>query len=227
MNKKILAFAFISILFLSTWNIGALAQNKYAVSIDAGTTGIGLDGVVRLHERVNARVGFHTISYSSTATVDDLDVGLDAVSSFEVSNISAMVDYFPFKRFVKLSAGLYYVLNFNFDGTITPNEDYEMDGRMFSPDRLGYLNANLNYSNGISPYLGIGFGNAVGKGWPVKFNMNIGMIYTGAPNLNMEGEGMIAPTADNAESFQTGLNEFKWYPVLNVGISYAFIKVSN
>jgi len=39
----------------------------------------------------------------------------------------------------------------------------------------------------------------------------------------MNGDGLISPTTDQAVNFQEGLNEFDWFPVFNLGLSYRFI----
>jgi hypothetical protein len=111
-------------------------------------------------------------------------------------------------------------MDWSVDTDMIPNESYEVDGRVYEPERLGSLNAMIEYPNKLAPYIGVGFGNAIGDGSKLKLNMQIGAMYTGAPELRMTGTGMIAPTADNQPSFQKGLNEFNWYPMFNIGLSY-------
>lgn len=219
-------------LFFSTGILGFLvcslipiniyAQKKLAIGINGGSTGIGGEITYRLNDRLNVRAGYHTLNYTQTGSYDDLEVGIDYDGSLETKSLSAFVDFYPFKKFLKLSAGI-FSLDWAIDGVALPNESYEFEDREFSTERLGSLDANIQYPEGIAPYLGLGFGNQVASGIPLKLIIDIGVIKTGAPEITMNGTGMIAPTADNAISFQEGLNEFEWYPVVKLGLSFAFL----
>jgi hypothetical protein len=130
------------------------------------------------------------------------------------------VDFHPGGKGFKISGGV-YLNNFDINADVVPNESYTIDEKTFAPEKMGSLSANMSYDQQIAPYLGIGFGNAVrSEGSALKFFTNLGVLYTGAPSFTMEGEGMMAPTADNAPAFQEGLNEFEFYPVFNLGLSF-------
>lgn len=201
----------------------AFAQKKLAVGVNGGTYGVGGELTYRISSKFNVRGGYHGFSYSHNDSYNDLEVGIDYNGDLDVSNLSLMVDFFPFKKVLKLSAGV-YKLDWKVNGDAIPNESYEFDDtHSFSPERLGTLTANVEYPSEVAPYVGFGFGNQVAKGIPLKLIVDFGAIYTGAPEITMSGTGMIAPTADNAENFQDGLNEFEWYPVIRLGLSFAFI----
>lgn len=200
-----------------------LAQKKLAIGVNGGTYGVGGELTYRLSDRINARAGYHAITYSHSDSYNDLEVGIDYTGNLDVSNIALMVDFFPFKKVLKLTAGV-YLMDWNINGNAIPNEAYEFDDtHSFEPERLGTLTADVSYPDGPAPYVGFGFGNQVAKGLPLKMIIDIGAVYTGAPQVTMTGSGLIAPTSDNAQSIQEGLNEFEWYPVARVGFSFAFI----
>lgn len=215
--------AFVALTVCST---DLTAQRTFALGFNAGTTGVGAEGTFRITNKLNARIGYHAASATESGTYDeDLEVGIGYDATLDISSLSVMVDFFPFTKFLKLTAG-FYQLNWGLQAGVVATDSYEIEGRTFEPERLGNLTANVDYPSGLAPYLGIGFGNAVARGLPIKLNINLGVIKTGAPQINMVGEGMIGPTADNAASFQTGLNELEWYPVVNLGISIAFMNVA-
>ncbi|MBO6620531.1 MAG: hypothetical protein JJ892_10580 [Balneola sp.] len=223
-TKAFLSSGFLSlIIFACTTN--TTAQRKYALGIHAGTNGLGGSAIVRINSRINARVSYQGIQYDHQGTYNDLEVGVDYDGNADISSFSAVVDVYPFKRFFKISAGA-FKMDWNGSALALPNEGYEIEGRVFEPDRLGSLTANITYTDKIVPYAGIGFGNALARGLPVKLNIDFGVVRSGAPIIDMEGTGMIAPTADNEAAFQAGLNEFEWYPIVRVGLSFAFIKTN-
>jgi hypothetical protein len=210
--------------FVQSMNAQILEDRNFAVGINAGTNGFGGELTTNVTKKFNARIGFNLLNISENGSYDDEDPGLDYNADLGVSNFSALVDFFPMNRGFKLTAGFYYY-NFEVTGDAIPNENYIMnEGRdnekVFTPDRLGSLAVRLEYPNKFMPYIGLGFGNAISpKGIPVKFNMQLGMLYSGAPELAMTGTGMIAPTVDQAPNIQAGLNAFEWLPVINLGLS--------
>lgn len=192
--------------------------NSYAVGFNAGTNGFGIDATTNLTERLNLRSTFNFYSFNFSGEIDD-DPTVEVSSKIATNNFSLLLHFHPYKSGFSLVTGIYY-MDWSVDSKMIPIESYEVDGRIFEPDRLGNMRATLEYPNKIAPYLGLGFGNPIGSGSRIKFNLQIGAMYTGAPKLNMSGTGMIAPTADNQGAFQEGLNEFKWYPIMNLGLSY-------
>lgn len=226
MGTHWLTTLFVGFLLILLTSTDSHAQKKFAVGINGGSNGIGAEGTIRIHERINARVGFHTFAYNQTGSYNDLEVGIDYDGDLDMSNYSLLVDFLPFKKFLRVTAG-FYKMDWALDGVAIPNESYDFEDRTFDPDRLGTLTTNLVYPDGFSPYFGLGFGNQVGGGLPLKFTMDLGMIRTGAPEISMSGTGLIAPTADNANSLQEGFNEFEWYPVVRLGLSFSFINANN
>ena len=217
MNKKISISILGIILAFST--TAAFAQGQMAVGLKAGTTGFGGDFSYSMNEKLNVRLSGSTFAYGMDGIVDDepdIAYNVDAATA----SVGILVDYFPARRGFKLAAGLYYY-DFSIIGDATPNEDYKFsDDKTFTAERLGSLNATIDYASKIVPYAGIGFGNPIAKGSAIKVNLEIGALYTNSPQVTMEGEGMIAPTANYGQDFEGGVADFKFFPVLNFGISY-------
>ncbi len=82
----------------------------------------------------------------------------------------------------------------------------------------------MTYDAKIVPYAGLGIGNPVAQGSRIKLNVEIGAIYTNSPSVTMEGDGMLGPTANQGQDFVDGMKDFKFYPVVNVGLSYRLQK---
>lgn len=207
------------------FNTDLQAQRKFAIGFNGGTTGAGIEAVVRVNDRINAKLGYSGIAYDQSGDYDDLEVGIDYDGTLETSSLSLLVDFAPFKKFFRITAGVYN-FSWSFNANAIPNKSYDIEGRTFEPERLGTLEANMEYESSLAPYIGVGFGNAVAKGLPVKLTLDMGLIGSGAPNFTMAGTGLIGPTADNAADFQNGLNEFEWYPVVKLGLAISFMNVN-
>lgn len=205
---------FLIMLFLPA----GIVQAQIAIGIKGGSTGAGGEFTYSLNERFNARVSGSAFSYAYNGEADmEPTVGYDVDG--KITSIGITADYFPFKKFLKLSAGLFYN-DFEVNGFVAPTEAYEVEGKVFSQEKLGSLTALVNYKSKIAPYAGIGFGNPVKKGFPVRFSMDIGALYTDSPQIEMTGKGMIGPTANQGQDFEDGLSDFKFYPVLNFAVSF-------
>lgn len=219
MNTKRIAITglFLAMLFVPA----GLLQAQMSIGVKAGSTGAGGEFTYSLNNKFNVRFAGSTFSYTYSGTEDmDPAVGYDVDGT--VTSLGLTADYFPFKKFLKLSLGVHYH-DFEVNGLVTPVEAYEVEGKVFSPEKLGQLTAVVNYENKVVPYAGIGFGNPVAAGFPIRFTLDIGAFYTQAPKINMVGEGMIAPTANQGQDFEDGLSDFKFYPVINLGISFRFL----
>jgi hypothetical protein len=194
----------------------ARAQKGLAAGAHAGTLGPGLEVVTGVLPSLNVRVIGNYLPYSISAEVNDLDVAVAYDADLQLLSFGALADWFPFANQIRATAGLVYNRN-NAAATIRPIEDYEMNGRVFAPDRVGDLSAEVDYKSSIAPYLGVGLGNPLTR--RVSFVLDLGVMYTSAPAVRMSGNGMIAPTAQQAPELEEGVSSFQWWPVLNLGFN--------
>jgi hypothetical protein len=80
------------------------------------------------------------------------------------------------------------------------------------------------------PYFGIGWGNAVAKGSALSLSVDVGVIFQGAPNVTLTTEGTDASIQSQVDAqlaiekaeLEQDLDDFKLYPVVNIGATYRF-----
>lgn len=195
-----------------------LYAQRVAISVKGGTLGAGAEVTAGLTPTLNARVGgsFFPYSHQGSYTEDEVNVGYTADLSVQAASL--LLDWHPFKNAFRLSGGAFYNMT-KVDATAVPTESYTVKSRTFTPEELGNLSGQLDYKQKLAPYLGLGFGNPVRAGKRFGFVMDIGVIYTEAPGLTMEGEGMLAPTANQASELEATLSDIKLYPVVTLGLS--------
>lgn len=202
----------------------ANSSRKIVAILKIGTTGITPEISYRLNPRLNVRGSISFLSYNKKDIVS-FDQGTDKVqmqydSKSVLGNAGVLIDYYPFKKFVAINAGLFY--NFNsLDLTFLPKSDIKFNDKIFTPDEAGTLNLKVNY-NKIAPYIGLSFGNPNNK--KVNFMLDIGTLFTGSPLITMSGTGSIEPTASQAPQLQQNLKPAYLYPVFRFGISVALTK---
>lgn len=196
----------------------AVQANDIGATAEIGSTGVGVHIVVPVKNQLNARFGFNVLNhnYSTDTKSAHYDVSLRPRA------FDALLDYYPAAGSFRVTGGLVYNKNNKYDVTGTPvvATKYTFVG-------------TLDF-NKVAPYVGIGWGNAVakdkGKGW--GFTADAGVLFQGTPETSLTSPGCTASAAacarlasgvaaENA-ALQDKVNNFKYFPVLRVGVSYRF-----
>lgn len=197
---------------------GHVQAQGIAVGLQAGTLGPGVSIDVGLTPRLQVRGAVHAFGYDRSDTFDDEDVELRIDSKASLASGAAFVDLYPFKKVLRLTGGI--VMNRNeVTALATPLTGYTIDDKEFAPEKIGTLSATVGHQTSLQPYLGIGFGNAL-LGSRFGLSLDLGVLYTDAPRVEMEGTGMIAPTADQDVELQDDLSGIKLFPHVALGLTF-------
>lgn len=210
-SVRILSVVFTVLLFTGLSN--TYAQNLGA-SFRVGTEGIGVGLTTGLAPTVNARVDVHYFTYSTDGNevVDDISVDYDAEG--DLFFVSALADWHPFRNAFRVSGGAVYN-GLEGRGGVVPVEDIEVGRNTFTPEEVGELNIDVSFGSKIAPYFGIGVGNPLGK--RLGFLFDLGVIYAGSPDVNIDATEMLTPTESEAAQIEENLEWVQWYPVLSLG----------
>jgi hypothetical protein len=123
--------------------------------------------------------------------------------------------------------GAYYNQNEAFVVGKPTGGTFEINGVTYLASDVGSLTGTLTFER-FAPYVGIGFSNAGKKGW--KFALDLGALYQNSPLVNLDVVCANPATctalqgdvqAEEAE-LQADVNDYKWYPVISIGIGYSF-----
>jgi hypothetical protein len=185
------------------------------IGVRAGTTGLGADLGWGIAPTLGGRIGLSGMSFSTHVDTDD--VRYDAKP--KLANLSALLDWSPLGPF-RISAGL-----------IANNNKVDLTGQPSSGGTFPAgtsLTGTVKPEHSVAPYLGVGYGNVWTKG--VNFYFDLGIMFQGSPKVdlscNPSGSAQCAAAQSNIEAeerrVQDELNKFKYYPVLNLGITIGF-----
>lgn len=211
-------FLLLPLILAVSWASTATGQG-FSLAARAGTLGPGVEAVTSLDPHFNVRIGASYLSYSRQDYVTDFDVAVDVTSDLRLTSFALIADVLPFERILRMSLGLVYNHN-QVTSLAVPAEGYSIEGKTFSPDRIGSLEGSLTHRRPFQPYMGLGLGNPLrGR---VTLLIDVGMLYTDAPRLEMQGTGMIAPTAGQAPDLEASMYSFRWYPVAAAGLGIRF-----
>ncbi len=214
-----------SCLTLSMPSLAETDSGQFALGLGVGTTGGSLSGTFNLSESTNIR----TIYAAYSDTFNETDSGIAYNYDIDLSTFSVLLDWHPFDGGFRVSAGAvsngneYKATGSQTTGNIT------VGNQTFSAAQLGTLRAQID-SDSVVPYLGLGWGNAVAKGSPLSFSFDLGVIFQGDPNVTLTTEGtdpaiqadVTTQLAVEKAQLENDLDNFKLYPVVNVGVAYRF-----
>ena len=204
-------------------------QSGWAIVPEISTLGLGGQVVRKIVPQLNARVGVNAFGFGFDLEETDIDYDAD----LNLFNVSTILDYHPAKGSgFKLGGGLVFANN-NIEGTSTTDQTIEIGDREFSADQLGSVDADIEITRDVAPYLGIGWGNAVGEGKGLGFWFNAGVIFGGSPEIEVSpnisdgvSEEVVAEINEAAEQEEEDLEDeldfISIYPVVSLGFSYQF-----
>jgi hypothetical protein len=204
------------------WAVGVHAQ--------AGTTGlIGVDAGYKFSPNLHARLGLNTGGFNYNYSSQ----GIDYTSNFKPTNIHLLGDYFPFGGGLRLTGGLVAQSNrFTATAKSGAGNQINLNGTNYDAAQVGTVESEGKFTNGIAPYLGIGFGTPISSGF--GFNLDAGVMFAGSPTVKLSANNissLIPASQQNqirsdlaAQERQTNddVKSFNVYPVISIGFSYAF-----
>ena len=217
MTKTITAAALMGILATAV----PAEERHFAASAKVGTLGVGVDATVGLSDHLNVRGSFNYLKLDTDFEVDDINYDLSA----DLTGLGLLLDWHPAANNFRISGGIY--IN-DHAGTLTTSfaEDPTIGNTIYPAELIGTVNGDVE-SSGVSPYIGIGYGNAVGdSGWSFAFDLGL-MFQDYSVDLYSDGALDNVPQfqedlALEEEAVQDNLDDYSIYPVVMIGIGYAF-----
>ncbi len=193
----------------------------------AGTTGLGGGIAATFGAYFGARIGYTSYEY----TVDDLEESdLTFDGKAEIGGIHALLDWHPFGGNFRLSAGA--IENASLSARVQPMAGtYTLNGTSYSADDIGDATGAAEYES-ISPYAGLGFGRALSRDGRFAFSADLGVVFTGSPEVELNVSCRIQnamrcaqiqeDAAAEEAQLQDEADQLEYWPVLSLGLSYKF-----
>ncbi len=216
--------------FLST---SALADS---VGVILGTGGVGAEWTMPVSERVQTRVALSYLKVDADEESDDIEYSAE----FDNIALGVLLDWHPFAGGFRMSAGM-ALADFGIDLQANAQEEpYEIGDNEYTGDLQ--LDGAVDF-NKVAPYFGIGWGASVGE-TGLSFVTNLGVLLIGKPTVSLDASGSVSQLDESGNPGQTlavnafpefqqdlqkernnaeqDLEDFSFYPVFNLGMSYAF-----
>jgi hypothetical protein len=188
-----------------------------------GTLGYGAELNFGSSDSFSARLGLNAYTYKYNANSNTVNYDF----KLQMQTVSALADWYPFSGGFRTSAGLLYNNNKVSLGAMPTGGNFTIGTGTYSTTQVSSLQGTMTF-NKIAPYLGIGWGNPVAndKGWGLV--TDIGVLFQGSPKTSLTATcnpapcsaGIQADVAAENTKVQNDLSNFKFWPVVSLGISY-------
>ncbi len=228
---KRLFIAFTLVLLLFSTRIQAQDEEKITYSLEeykglylgaiGSTNGWGGEIKYLFNKRFTIRGGFETLDFTYNFDFDENEVDYNATMDYKTGGIYLLGD-FNYTRNLYISAGMVFS-NFNPVMTGYAASDVPYGDIMIPADMVGDFTFTFSPELQVSPYASLGARAFFGKQKRVNLGTELGCYYIGAPQIDIEATGLIAPTADPAhgqeEKLEKQINQYKFYPVFRLNLS--------
>jgi hypothetical protein len=197
---------------------GASAANMGA-SVNYGLGGLGVDlGVAVMPDFVNLRAGLNGgLDMSGTTTPDQIKYDYSLNTGYKTLG----ADWHPFGGSFRLSAG-YAWSDIALDVAATPATNTAFGGGTLPANTT--VNGQTKYGN--APYLSLGWGNHAPRNGGLFFNTELGVMFTGKPDVNLNDATLVAAgltqTQINAEKDKIKNDAIDFFPIVKLGLGYTF-----
>jgi hypothetical protein len=200
---------------------GASAQAA-EVYLQSGTQGIGIGYAQPITSWAGVHADINGFGLSHTFSAGSMDYD----GHLRLFNAGTYLDLFPFQSSsFRVTTGLIFNDDYLSGNAVSPNGNYTINGTTYNVPGSS-VNAKVSLPT-VMPYFGLGFGHKPVTTRGFGLTADVGVAY-GKPHVSYN----ISPGLDsiagqdnvNAEvqKIQSSANKYRWYPIVQVGVSYRF-----
>ncbi len=192
------------------------------VDVHVSTLGYGADLAFQMTDTVDVRVGLNQFKKN----IDKTSGNLNYTGDLKLSSFGLLADWHLFNGVTHLTAGLMGNGNkLSMTATAAANTNYTINGATYNSGPTGGALTTAVDFNKTAPYLGFGWsGRPKNSGF--SFNSDFGIMFQGSPKATVTATGWSGAASTLTSDAQAQLNEdlknYKYYPVISIGVGYAF-----
>lgn len=202
---------------------GCTDTGQWAIGAKGGTLGIGGELTKKVATDINTRAGFNMLDFS----FDDDVAGIEYDFDMDLRSFSVLLDWHIFDGPFRITGGVLSMDN-EFDLDTLVNQNVTIGDNTYTPAQVGRLSGRVDIE-GLAPYIGIGWGNPVGRGRRWGFYSDFGVAFANSPDVTLRATGTMAgdPTfqgdlAKEERDIQDDMDALEFYPVLSAGLYFRF-----
>jgi hypothetical protein len=207
----------------------ASAQAQVALTLDAGTTGVGAHVVVPMETYLNGRFGINYLKHDFDKRSGLVDYQLKG----KLETFDVLFDWYPRdgSAFHLTGGAIYNGTKFDAHAQSDSLGKFTLNGHTYTAADVGLLDGRVDFRK-AAPYLGIGWGNPLANNSRWQFSGDLGAYYQGSANVQLASIGcatsqtvckaLVTDVAAERLNLQRDVSTYKFYPVLRASLSYRF-----
>lgn len=229
MNKCLMLAAAVAVSCLAGGAAAQSSDGRFALGVNAGTTGLGLEAQYQVSPRWTVRGGFDSLNLDDEIEGDDITYD----GELDFSTGGAFVDFHPTGGSFFLSAGAYFgTRELGFSGTPAPGSTVEIGDANFTAAEAGTLNGTMEFGD-TAPFLGLGWNTTFTTEGRIGFKFVVGAAFGSDPDATLARTGGAALSPARQAQLDAELREeeseieeetdgFTIFPVVQLGLAYRF-----
>jgi len=226
MKNVLQAFAFIC-MFCSPVTAAAQSLPRPALSVGAGTTGVGISYAAPLNKRwnVSGDISYLSVRGDYAFLVEKFPVSVSP--NTRIGTLSGRLDFYPFalrrradttQRYgVRLSSGFAVRSNPTYEAQFRLTDRFDIGSFQLTDIQRGYVLTMITTAR-FQPFAGIGYDLPLSR--YAGLGIDAGVFYHGKPRVEMIATGLLSDIAKNQAQIEKNLDPFRWYPYLRVKFNY-------
>jgi hypothetical protein len=216
---------FVALSFMSTGQEAHAETGDIALGARISTLGVGPDITVGILDSLNIRAAGHWGSIDLKG--DGEDIEYDCTLDLRSGLVTA--EWFPLGGDFHIVAGAFINGNsLDASAELKNGLSYNIGGYSYTFAEIGGIKGDIDYDS-VAPYLGIGWGNPVSKDYNLTYFIDLGIAYQGKADVSLTASGtlandpaFLADLQEEEDDLQDDLDNWKYYPVISMGLTYKF-----
>jgi hypothetical protein len=202
--------------------VAAASMNHWSLGVEAGSTGFGASASYRFHDNLALTAGYSGFTYDNLDYETD-DARYDGDLDADIYGLT--LDYFPFGGRFFLSAGaLRPDVSMDVTGRPATGTRIEYGGTSYSLDDIEALEGEVTLSDGLQPYLGIGWrgSHKTGLGVFAKLGAFLTDTEVDLRSRFALNDRLRDSLEGEEQDLRDEVDDYKIYPVAVLGLEYTF-----